>query len=166
MIASRPGCEARPPVSRETIQIRLAQPPIYLMGAVVLASLLPLFAQLFGGAASDGVERLRRLAFAGMNVPQLEPREPSVVALAVDEENEQVEEELVEEDEIEFFELVPLDDTEPERATRPSVVSRAKAACARKDKDSARAAYRALERGDKRRKTIRRACRNAGVWFL
>ena len=49
---------------------------------------------------------------------------------------------------------------------RPSVVAKARSACARNDKDSARAAYKSLERGDPRRRTIRKSCRKSGVWFL
>lgn len=133
---------------------------MYLLGAVVLASLLPLFVQLFGGAASHGVERLRRLAFAGIDVEHLEPREMAVVSLAEDEpEQELVEVEVVE----------PVVEPEPTpRSARPraSVADRAMAACARKDKTSARTAYKSLERGDPRRKEIRRSCRASGVWFL
>ncbi len=154
-------------MSRDTIQIRLAQPPIYLMGAVILASLLPLVAQLFGGAA-DGVERLRRLAFAGMHVEQLEPREAAAV-VAVEEDEE------AEEDHVEIVVLEPVVDRvvveEPKPATksRPTKLSasaKAKAACARQDRDAARAAYKSLERGDPRRKEVRKACRKSGVWFL
>ncbi|MBV1859796.1 MAG: hypothetical protein KUG77_15400, partial [Nannocystaceae bacterium] len=63
-------------MSSDTIQIRLTQPPMYLMGAVVIASLLPLFA----GAASDAVSRPRR-AFAGLNV-----FEPHAALIAIDDD--------------------------------------------------------------------------------
>lgn len=134
------------------------------MGAVVLASLLPLFAQLFG--AADGVERLRRLAFAGMDVQQLEPRNLAVVSLAreASDENEDT-------NEAEVIETKPVvEPVAPSKKAssrkKPSVVTKARSACARNDKDSARAAYKSLERGDPRRRTIRKSCRKSGVWLL
>ncbi len=153
-------------MSHDTVQVRLAQPPSYLMGAVVLASLLPLFAQFFG--AADGVERLRRLAFAGMDVQQLEPRNLAVVSLAHEASDEDEDEGT---DEVEVIETQPaVEPVAPSKRAasrkRPSVVAKARSACARNDKDSARAAYKSLERGDPRRRTIRKSCRKSGVWFL
>lgn len=157
-------------MSHDTVQVRLAQPPSYLMGAVVLASLLPLFAQFFG--AADGVERLRRLGFAGMDVQQLEPRNLAVVSLAHEASGEDEGEGTDEvEVEVEVIESQPVVEsvTSSKRASsrkKPSVVAKARSACARNDKDSARAAYKSLERGDPRRRTIRKSCRKSGVWFL
>lgn len=50
--------------------------------------------------------------------------------------------------------------------TRASELSEAKAACRRGNKDAARSVYRGLPVGDSRRKEIRRACRQEGVWIL
>lgn len=146
-------------MSRETIQIRLAQPPLYLLGAVVIAALLPLFA----GAASGSVERLRRFAFTGINMQQLEPKTPAVVA--VDDEDEDdvqlVEPEAVEQEPA----LVPAKPRARRKASA-SPKSRAVAACERQDKDAARAVYKSLERGDPQRKEIRKSCRKSGVWIF
>lgn len=107
-----------------------------------------------------------------MNVEQLEPRNVAVIAI---EDEDEVETEV---DEVELIVLEPVVERvlveEPKpavtptttRRPKPSMATKAKAACARKDKDAARSAYKSLERGDPRRKEIRKACRKSGVWFL
>ncbi len=146
-------------MSRETIQIRLAQPPLFLLGAVVIAAVLPLFA----GAASGSVERLRRFAFTGINMHQLGPKmTPAVVAgdAEVDEPD------AVQIVEPEFVEQEPAVVPSKQRARREpsaSPTSLAAVACERQDKHAARAVYRSLERGDPRRKEIRKSCRKSGV---
>lgn len=150
-------------VSRPTIQIRLAQPPIYLMGAVVLASLLPLFVQAFDGT-SVGVEHLRQLMFAGVHIEQ--PASSTSAIPMVEDEQPEDEIEIVEpEPEADLDESEPLETTSATRHTA-SVTGKARAACARNDKASARAAYKSLKLGDPRRKAIRRSCRESGVWIL
>ena len=49
---------------------------------------------------------------------------------------------------------------------RPTELAEAKAACRRGNKDAARSVYRGLPVGDARRREIRRACRQEGVWIL
>ena len=55
---------------------------------------------------------------------------------------------------------------ESKRASRPTELAEAKAACRRGNKDVARSVYRDLPVGDARRREIRRACRQEGVWIL
>lgn len=55
---------------------------------------------------------------------------------------------------------------ETKRASRPTELAEAKAACRRGNKDVARSVYRDLPVGDARRREIRRACRQEGVWIL
>lgn len=161
----RSRCQCRGPVSRDTIQIRLAQPPLYLMGAVVIASLLPLFA----GAASDSVERLRRFAFAGISAQQLEPPAPAAALVVEDDEPEEdeapvlvVEPEPVEQEPV----AAPVKTSRPRRKASTSPQAKAVAACQRDDKDAARAVYKSLERGDPQRKQIRKSCRKSGIWIF
>lgn len=158
-------CQSRPPVSRDTVQIRLAQPPLFLMGAVVIASLLPLFA----GAASDSVERLRRFAFAGINLQQLEPQVPAV-AFTPTEGEDRDEQQPETEAPRSLVEPEPVVHERRAKASRPRrnvpAAAKAAAACERKDKDAARAVYKTLERGDPQRKQIRKSCRKSGVWLF
>jgi hypothetical protein len=53
-----------------------------------------------------------------------------------------------------------------EGVARRAELAEAKAACRRGNKDVARSVYRDLPVGDARRKEIRRACRQEGVWIL
>lgn len=148
-------------MSRETIQIRLAQPPLYLLGAVVIAALLPLFA----GAASGSVEHLRRFAFTGINMQQLGPKTPAVVVGDETEDEDDVQ--IVEPESVEQEEPA-VEESKPRARRKPaaSPKSKAVAACERKDKDAARTVYKSLERGDPRRKEIRKSCRKSGVWIF
>lgn len=149
-------------MSRETIQVRLAQPPVYLLGAVVVAALFPLFA----GAASGSVEHLRRFAFAGINMQQLEPKTPAVVVVEEVEEVEEVEVQRVEPEHVEQEPAVVSSKPRARSKAPASPKAKAVAACERKDKDAARAVYKSLERGDPRRKEIRKSCRKSGVWIF
>lgn len=54
----------------------------------------------------------------------------------------------------------------PTEGARRAELAEAKAACRRGNKDAARSVYRDLPVGDARRKEIRRACRQEGVWIL
>jgi hypothetical protein len=53
-----------------------------------------------------------------------------------------------------------------DRLPRPDRAQRAKAACAAGNKSAARTVYRGLPLGDPRRRAIRRACRQSGIFIL
>lgn len=167
-----------------TIRIRLAhQPPLYFVVAVVVASLLPVLFQLLPDASSAvALQRLPKLAAAPIAFERID-----VPAFAVldDEVQPQVVEAVAPEadEEIVIVEPQPRERSSKHRAAaldrarepspsrrlpapRPGLEQRAKAACAAHDKAAARSAYRALPFGDERRRSVRKACRDAGIIML
>lgn len=169
----RPG---RIPLSR--------QPPIWLMIAVVVASLVPLAVHLQAPGSAIAASASDRVAppiaaTTTVHVPTglrgveraVERRaEPIVVADVAQAADEPCPAE-------------PCDGT-PERAgptrhaapstspparqrmTRPEPLTKATSACREGDKKTARSTYRAIPLGDSRRREIRKACRREGVWIL
>jgi hypothetical protein len=154
-----------------TIRIRLAhQPPLYFVAAVVIASLLPLLFQFVPDASSAvALQRLPNLVASTVAFDRIE-----LPSFAVIESEELVQEEVMilePEAEPERKAKIVERATAPERrlasaAPRPSLEQRGKAACAAKNKTAARDAFRSLPVGDDRRRTIRRACRDAGILIL
>jgi hypothetical protein len=178
---SRPG---RVPLSR--------QPPIWLMVAVVVASLLPLTMQLdgdVGSAHAAGVETIeveqtvehQFAESAAINDLQRHGPAPSFPKAAAAEEIVVVETSIA--DATEDLEPcpTPCDESpaadEPEtrrtsedeptaRPSRPPLLTQVSEACREGDKKAARSTYRTLPLGDSRRKEMRKACRREGVWIL
>lgn len=170
------------PMTSPTIRIRLAhQPPLYFVAAVVLASLLPLLFQFVPEASSAvALQRLPKLVASTVAFERIE-----LPSFAVIDEQESTEQESMEQESVEDEDVMILEaETEPERKAkvvarpiaperrlasatpRPSLEQRGKAACAARNKTAARDAFRSLPVGDDRRRTIRRACRDAGILIL
>ena len=163
------------PMTSPTIRIRLAhQPPLYFVAAVVLASLLPLLFQFVPEASSAvALQRLPKLVASTVAFERIEL--PSF-AVIDDPEPEAQQEVMILEPEAPEPErkakavarpTAPASERRLAAATpRPSLEQRGKAACAAKNKTAARDAFRSLPVGDDRRRTIRRACRDAGILVL
>jgi hypothetical protein len=161
-----------------TIRIRLAhQPPLYFVAAVVLASLLPLLFQFVPEASSAvALQRLPKLVASTVAFERIElPSFAVIEEPATDEQpSTEPEEVMILEPEVgepERKAKVVARPVAPERrlasaTPRPSLEERGKAACAAKNKTAARDAFRSLPLGDDRRRTIRRACRDAGILVL
>ena len=161
-------------MSNPTIRIRLAQqPPLYLLVAVVVASLCPLLMQLWSTPTVASLERLPALALAPDSLqrvrlpPVAEEPAQAPAAVTVEDAPREPPEEL--------DAVVILDEpaaparrvgTAKPKPRTATPAQQAKAACARKDKATARTAYRRLPVGDARRKDVRRTCRDHGVWVL
>ena len=155
------------------------QPPIWLMIAVVLATVAPLTMHLLAPATASGtpasslmIEPAVKPIATVVRVLQPTPTLPVVATAATEVEHV----ELTTEDASE-----PEPEPEPELAERrtqratgtakqptasPQLLTKATSACREGDKKTARSTYRELPVGDTRRREIRKACRREGVWIL
>ena len=161
-----------------TIRIRLAnQPPLYFVAAVVVASLLPLLFQLMPDASSVvALQRLPKLAAAPVAFERVDVPSFAVLDAEVEPPAEETADDVVivepepRERTIRARSATPdrRDETPTRRAAtpRPGLEQRGKAACAAGNKSGAREVYRALPIGDERRRSLRKACRDAGILIL
>jgi hypothetical protein len=170
------------------------QPPIWLMVAVVVASLLPLTMQFNGDVGSAHAAGSLETIEVGQAVEhefaraaasnELQPHEPapSFPKTAAAEELVLLETSIA--DATEDLEPcpTPCDERSPaaeepetrktsedESTARPSrapLLTKVSEACREGDKKAARSTYRTLPLGDSRRKQMRKACRREGVWIL
>lgn len=174
---------------RRTTRISVyRQPPVWLIASVVLAAVLPAVLPAFGIETGPALP-VQPVATARASEPapaevvhELELTAP-VVARHVDaslaeasgnhedivifDEADEPEEDAAQPDAA--LPTAPSTDDRDPRVAAPVKATRlteAKSACRRGNKEAARSLYRDLPLGDARRKEIRKACRQEGVWIL
>jgi hypothetical protein len=152
------------------------------MVSVVVATLVPLAMQLGHEPVGPAHARANLQMVRSVDTPTISAQRPvTETALAqelvvfdesLDADEEEQSDEEGEPDAQENQESDPESavrkTAEPQtlRSSQPGLLTRATDACKDGDKKTARSTYRALPRGDTRRKEIRKACRREGVWIL